>query len=198
VIDLEDLSTGVSIADLTLNDFRIDLSQYLRAHPGRLESLPLGTFAVATTSDADILPGIVFCLRAEGDAAKRAPEAGYPLGAHYLVHVGEDGAVLLPYTQAKQILDRLKRVSLGRELPDAAACASFDEATKSGEDMSSPQRLLAAAVASVAGRQEERNVTSLFRPGGTHAMKGEFAGMDDFEAAAYLIILNRDGDKSPV
>src|SRR2546430_13328358 len=71
VIDLEDLSTGVSIADLTLTDFRIDLAQYLKAHPGVLERLPLGTCAVTTTTEAEITPGIIFCLRAEGDAAKR-------------------------------------------------------------------------------------------------------------------------------
>jgi hypothetical protein len=189
VIDLEDLSSGVSIADLTLTDFRIDLAQYLRAHPGRLEALPLGTYAVTSTSDADIAPGIVFCLRAEGQAAKRAPEPGYPLGVHYLVHVGEEGAMLLPYTQAKQVLDRLKRLALGRDLPDAGACARFDKQTRSGEDMTYAQRLLAAAVASVAGRQEERYLASLFRPGGTHAMKGEFAGIEDFEVVAFLVVL---------
>lgn len=189
VIDLEDLSTGVSIADLTLTDFRIDLAQYLKAHPGALESLPLGTCAVTTTTEAEIAPGIIFCLRAEGAAAKRSAEAGYPLGAQYLVHVGDDGTVLLPYTQAKQLLDRLKRLCLGRDLPDAGACARFDKATKQGEDMRATQRLLAAAVASVVGKNEERAVASLFSAGGTHAMKGEFAGINDFEVVAWLAVL---------
>ncbi|OQX13577.1 MAG: helicase [Desulfobulbaceae bacterium A2] len=189
VIDLEDLSTGVSITDLTLTDFRIDLAQYLKAHPGVLENLPLGTCAVTTTAEAEIAPGVIFCLRAEGEAAKSSAETGYPLGAQYLVHVGDDGTVLLPYTQAKQILDRLKRLCLGRELPDAGACARFDKATKQGEDMRAAQRLLAAAVASVVGKNEERAVASLFTPGGTHAMKGEFAGINDFEVIAWLAVL---------
>ncbi len=189
VIDLEDLSTGVSIADLTLTDFRIDLAEYIRAHPGVLERLPLGTSAVTTTSDVDVPPGIIFCLRAEGDAARRAFEPGYPLAPHYLVHVADDGAVLLPFPQAKQILDRLKRVCVGRDLPDAAACARFDKATRQGEDMQHAQRLLAAAVASVVGKTEERAVASLFTPGGTHALKGEFAGINDFEVVAFLVIL---------
>ncbi|MEK6409601.1 MAG: helicase-related protein [Acidobacteriota bacterium] len=189
VIDLEDLSTGVSIADLTLTDFRIDLAQYLKAHPGVLENLPLGTCAVTTTTEAEIAPGVIFCLRAEGDAAKRIPEAGYPLGTHYLVHVGDDGTVPLPYTQAKQILDRLKRLCLGRDMPDAGACARFERSTKQGEDMRAAQRLLAAAVASVVGKNEERAVASLFTPGGTHAMRGEFAGINDFEVLAYLVVL---------
>ncbi len=189
VIDLEDLSTGVSIADLTLTDFRIDLAEYQRAHPGVLESLPLGTMSVTTSTEAEIPPGIVFCLRAEGAAATRAFEPGYPLAPHYLVHVGDDGAVLLPFPQAKQILDRLKRLCVGRDLPDAAACARFDKATQQGEDMRHAQRLLAAAVASVVGKTEERAVASLFTPGGTHALAGEFAGMDDFEVVAFLVIL---------
>ena len=189
VIDLEDLSTGVSIADLTLTDFRIDLAEYLREHPGVLEASPLGASAVTTSGEVEVPPGVVFCLRAEGAAAERAFEPGYPLAPHYLVHVGNDGTVLLPFPQAKRILDRLKRVCVGRNLPDAAACARFDETTKQGEDMRFAQRLLASAVASVVGKTEERAVASLFTPGGTHAIKGEFAGSNDFEVVAFMVIL---------
>jgi hypothetical protein len=189
VIDLEDLSSGVSIADLTLTDFRIDLAQFLKAHPGKLESLPLGTFAVTSTPEQGIPPGIVFCLRAEGDAAAKSFEPGYPLAPNYLVHVGEDGSVLLPFTQAKSLLDLLRRISIGRDLPDAEAYSRFGKATKHGEDMAHACKLLSAAVASVIGKKEERAVASLFTPGGTHAMKGEFAGINDFEVLAYLVIL---------
>jgi hypothetical protein len=194
VIDLEDLSSGVSIADLTLTDFRIDLAQYLKAHPGKLESLPLGTFAVTSTPESGIPAGIVFCLRAEGEAALKSFEPGYPLAPHYLVHVGEDGSVLLPFTQAKTAIDRLKRVCVGRDLPDAEACDRFDKITKQGEDMTHARKLLSAAVASVIGKKEERAVASLFTPGGTHAMKGEFAGINDFEVVAFLVILPGDSE----
>jgi len=191
VIDLEDLSSGVSIADLTLTDFRIDLAQYLKAHPGKLENLPLGTFSVTSSPETGIPPGIVFCLRAEGEAAARAFEPGYPLAPHYLVHVGADGTVLLPFTQAKSALDRLKRVCVGRDLPDAEAWDEFTKATKKGEDMSEARKLLSAAVASVIGKTEERAVASLFTAGGTHAMKGEFAGINDFEVVAFLVVTDR-------
>ena len=97
--------------------------------------------------------------------------------------------MLLPYTQAKRILDRLKRLSLGRDLPDASACAQFDRATKQGEDMRHAQKLLSAAVSSIVGKSEEQAIASLFSPGGTHAMKGEFAGSNDFEVLAYLVVL---------
>jgi superfamily II DNA or RNA helicase len=192
VIDLEDLSSGVSIADLTLNDFRIDLAGFLKEHVGKLEGLPFGTFAVTTTQnngEAAIPPGVIFCLRAVGEAALKTIEPGYPLAPHYVVHVSDDGAVLLPFTQAKQALDRLKRLCIGRDLPDAGACASFDKATKNGKDMNAIQDLLAKAVASVVGKKEERAVASLFTPGGTHAMKGEFHGINDFEVVAFLVVL---------
>ena len=189
VIDMEDLSTGVAITDLTLTDFRIDLAQYLKSHPGKLDTQPLGAYAVTTTLDADIPPGVIFCLQACGPAAKSAASSDYPLAPHYLVHVGDDGHVLLPYPQAKRILDRLKRLALGRERPDDSACARFDKTTKGGEDMRHAQKLLAAAVASVTGKQEERAVASLFTPGGTHALKGEFAGSGDFEVVAFMVQL---------
>jgi len=189
VIDLEDLSSGVSITDLTLTDFRIDLAEFQRANPGVLETLPFGTCAVTATAEPDIPPGIIFCLRAEGSAAERVFESGYPLAPHYLVHVGEDGATLLSFPQAKQILDRMKRLCIGKDLPDAAACARFDRQTRLGEDMAVPQKLLAAAVSSVIGKSQERAVASLFTPGGTHVLKGEFAGSNDFEVLAFLVVM---------
>ena len=192
VIDLEDLSSGVSIADLTLNDFRIDLAGFLKEHPGKLESLPFGTFAVTTTQtvgEAVIPPGVIFCLRAVGESALKTIEPGYPLAPHYVVHVGDDGTVLLPFTQVKQLLDRMKRLTIGRDLPDAGACDRFDKATRNGKDMSAAQDLLATAVASVVGKKEERAIASLFTPGGTHAMKGEFQGINDFEVVAFLVVL---------
>jgi len=106
------------------------------------------------------------------------------------VHVGDDGTVLLPFNQPKQILDRLKKLCIGRDLPDASACARFDKATKDGKDMAKAQDLLAKAIASVVGKKEEKAVASLFTAGGTHAQKGEFAGSNDFEVVAWLAILS--------
>lgn len=192
VIELEDLSSGVAITDLTLTDFRIDLAEHEKMHPGKLAALPLGACAVLPSLDADISPGVILCLRAEGGAGGKmqgAVEAGYPLAPHYLVHCGDDGAVLLPYTQAKTVLDRLKRLCVGRDLADAGACARFERATRHGEDMRHAQKLLAAAVASIVGKAEERAAASLFELGGTHAAAGEFFGANDFEVLAYLLVL---------
>src|SRR3546814_899796 len=100
-----------------------------------------------------------------------------------------EGEVLLPYTQAKQVLDRLKKTAIGRDFPDAEACARFDKDTRLGRDMESYQSLLARAVASIAGKSEERAIASLFPPGGTHALKGEFPGINDFVVVAFVVIL---------
>lgn len=190
VIDLEDLSTGVSITDLTLADFRIDLSDYTKEHGGIAPELPLGTYAVIE-AEGDVQPGIVFCLRAEGATGGPNVDKGYPLAPYYLVHVGDDGVVLLQYPQVRQILDLLKQTCVGRDLPDAGACDRFEHLTRGGEDMHKPQSLLAAAVASVVGREQERAVASLFAPGGTHVLKGEYAGINDFEVVAFLVIQPR-------
>ena len=192
VIDLEDLSSGVSIADLTLNDFRVDLAGFRKNHPGQLDKVTLGTLAITTSptsGESAIPPGIILCLRAAGEVAGQAIEPGYPLAPHYLVHVGDEGTVLLAFAQAKQVLDRLKKLCVGRDLPDAAACARFDRATRDGENMSSVQKALATAAASIVGKKEERAVASLFSPGGTHAKKGEFQGINDFEVVALLVVL---------
>ena len=131
-------------------------------------------------------------MRAEGESAENRHPPEYPLAPHYLVHVGEDGSVLLPFTQTKAVLDRLKRLCVGKDLPDAEAWDRFDTSTRQGRDMRSAQHLLAAAVSSVVGTGEERAVASLFAPGGTHALPGEFAGRDDFEVLAFLVVLPED------
>ena len=192
-IDLEELGSGLSITDLTFSQSRIDLAAFQTAHPSVVERLPLGTFAVVSGAEVDCPAGIVFCLRAEGAARERLHDSRDPLGPHYLVHVAEEGTILLPHTRARRILDRLKAACHGRDRPDSRAWARFDQATRQGEDMRQAQKLLAAAVASVVGKSEERAVASLFAPGGTHALAGEFAGIQDFEVVAFLVVLAEEG-----
>jgi ERCC4-related helicase len=189
VIELEDLGSGISITDLTLSDFRMDMVRYLKEHPCELENMPMGVFAVTTTTDLDIPPGILFCLRVEGESAERVFEPGYPLAPYALVYVEESGTVRVPYIQTKQSLDSLKRVCMGKDLPDLVAYERWNKVTRKGADMKYARRLLAEATASIAGKSQERAVASLFTPGGTHALKGEFAGTDDIEVVAWLVIL---------
>jgi hypothetical protein len=138
-------------------------------------------------------PGVIYCLEAAGEAALKAQDPGYPLAPHYLVHVGADGAVLLTYTQAREVLDRLKTLCSGQDIPDLDVWARFEKATRDGRDMDHAQDLLAKAVASITGKREERAVASLFTPGGTHALRGEFAGTHDFEVVAFVVVEGTEG-----
>lgn len=192
VVDLEDLSAGVSIADLTLTDFRIDLAEFRRAHSGEIDALPVGVSGVCTASEIDLPPGVVFCLQVVGSRAAGTFGPGYPLAPYGLIHVGDEGTVVLEHTQAKHVLDHLKLACVGRDQVDVTALQRFDRATHGGRDMTGPQKLLANAVASVVGKGEERAVESLFRPGGTHALEGEFAGSNDFEVIAFLAVVAED------
>ena len=194
VIDMEDLSNGISITDLTLNDFRMDLVEFLKEHAGRLEHMPLGAFAVTTGDDLvdieDIGPGVIWCLRAENTKVRL--DSTYALSPHYLVYVSDDGEVKLNFTSTKRILDVFKKLSLGCSQADDAAVAAFNARTKSGSQMSHYQSLLAKAIAAVTGKAEEKGVESLFQRGGTVLTKDSFQGINDFEVVAYLAIVDSE------
>lgn len=190
VVDLEDLGGGISITDLTLNDFRVDLSNYLKDHADKLKQMSLGAFAVAEPDDLigdEIKPGVFFCIRSEN--AKVKTDNSYALAPYYLVYVADSGEVLLNFSHTKKILDLFKKLSLGRSHPDMDAVKRFNAATSNATDMSHYQNLLAKAVAAITGKAEEKGVESLFHRGGTALSKESFQGIDDFEVVSYFIIL---------
>jgi hypothetical protein len=192
VPDLEDLNTGLSITDLTLTDFRLDLARFREAQAERLKSPSPGTFAVIVPPEAvagEVPPGILFCLKAATDRARRHIEPGYALAPYFLVHVADNGEIIHPCTLFQKSLGLFKRLAAAGAMVDEPAAARFDRKTKDGADMSHPQELLATAVASITGKGKERAAASLFSPGGTTARKGEFPGMDDFDVVAYLVVL---------
>jgi len=190
VIDIEDLGGGISITDLTLNDFRMDLLGYLKDHKEELAGLPIGVFSVAVDdeilSDEGLEPGALFCLR--GDEERIAVDATYSLAPYFLVFVGDDGEVLLNFTQTRRILDVVKKLSLGRSKPDVGALAAFAAATREGADMAHYRTLLEQAVAAVSGHADEKGVESLFRRGGTTLQGQATGGVADFEVVAFLPI----------
>lgn len=109
---------------------------------------------------------------------------------------GRDGTVLFSHTQANEALDRLKRICAGRDLPDSGAYARFDKACRNGEDLRGLHRQLSAAVSAIVDKSEERALASLFSPGGTHALKGELAGVNDFEVLAWLVVLPEEAGRN--
>jgi superfamily II DNA or RNA helicase len=194
VLDLEDLSGGISITDLTLGDFRMDLARYVKHHGDALDALPLGIYGAVSLDDLDedeaLHPGVFFCLRCENSALERDPS--YPLAPHYLVYVGEDGATRLNFHQTRRVLELMKKVGLGRSQPDPAATRAFELATHKGARMEGYQELLAKAVAAVTGKSEELGVASLFERGGTALTRDSFRGVDDFEVVAWLAVLGEE------
>jgi SNF2 family DNA or RNA helicase len=190
VVDIEDLSAGVSITDLTLADFRIDLTEQMRENGDAIRRLPLGALSVTFATEEESPSGMIFCLQAVGPAAEAIAEGGYPLAPYYLVQVSDDGTVTVPFMQVQQLLSRLKEICVGGDTVDPDAVAVFDKATSTGANMAKQQDQLAAAIASIAGKGEERAAASIFTPGGTQVRHGEFAGSNDFEVIAMLAILS--------
>jgi ERCC4-related helicase len=192
VVDLEDLGGGVSITDLTLTDFKMDLGSYLKNHEEELAILPLGTYSVAIDdellADSDLQAGAFFCLRSEN--SKVAMDSTYALAPHFIVYVGEDGSVLLNFSKTRRILEIFKKLALGHSSPDLAAHEQWANRTKQGTDMGQYQELLSKAVAAITGKAEERGVESLFERGGTAISKDSYKGLNDFEVVAFMAVLD--------
>ena len=164
---------------------------YAVEHQEELGNMPPGAFAVADIDDIidddNIVPGVIFCLYS--DNAKVRLDSTYALAPYYLVYVSDDGEIKLNFTNAKQILDILKKLSLGRSHASEYHVGRFNRMTADGADMSRYQEFLAQAVAAVTGKAEEKGVESLFQRGGTVISADSFKGIDDFEVISYLIIL---------
>lgn len=196
VLDLEDISGGISITDLTLNDFRMDLTEYMKAHLPLLECTPFGARTAAalelTFLTQEFKPGAIFCLK---DMSGKAPvESGYALAPYYLVFVDDSGNIQLNYNQPKQILDVLKKICTGFTSPQNEIVARFNHLTHSGKDMSHYQELLERAVVAVAGKQQEQGVKSLFQRGGIRLAGESDRSVNDFEVVAFVALL-RDHKK---
>ena len=206
VVDLEDMSGGVSITDLTLNDFRMDLSNYLNKDGSRegkslhlieLENAPFGLFSTVTLDESlsndGLKPGVVFCLKniRTGKEAVQVEE-NYPLAPYFLVYVSDDAVVGLNFTQSKKILDLMKRQAFVHDDIDGQAISKFNLNTRNQKDMAHYQHLLAVAVDSIAGKSEERGVESLFTKGGTVLTATSSQGIEDFSVVSYLIFIDSD------
>ena len=190
VVELEDARTGVSITDLGLNDFRMDLVSYIRDH-GDLETTPKGLHAVVPAQpERGLHPGALFALRiVNADPALSRHNRLHP---HYLVYVDEAGQVISDHTEAKRLLDLVRASCRGSSSPIADVCRVFNAATQDGSDMDLYSQLLGDAIASMISTNEERDIDSLFTPGGTTALRDAFAGLDDFELVAFLAVVAPD------
>jgi len=185
VIELEDLKTGISITDLGLNDFRMDLVNHVKTR-GDLASLPNGMHAVVPAApDQGIFPGVIFALRNRNQGVNINQQNR--LHPYYLVYVAQNGTVLVNHTEPKRVLDILRATSKGRSEPVPEVYQSFNKATRDGRRMDAYSELLSKAIASIIEVKESKDVDSLFSGGRTTALLNDIRGLDDFELIAFVV-----------
>ncbi len=190
VVDLEDISGGISITDLTMNDFKMDLMEYMKNHEVELEKAPLGMYAVSTIEDEElkeqIKPGVIFTLKQVNHNVK--PEESNSLYPYYMVYVYEDGKVKYNYIHTKKILDFYRKLCSGKNEILKDIVKGFNNETNDGKDMKVYSSLLEDAIDNIMGKKEEKGVASLFTKGGTTIQKSLFKGIEDFELVSFLVI----------
>lgn len=189
VVDLEDISGGVSITDLTFNDFKMDLMEYMKEHEAELADAPSGLYAIARISEnlRDVVkPGVIFVLR-QIKGAKQTKEQN-PLFPYYLAYITEDGQVKANFLQGKQVLDYLKKFCAGENTIAKDLANQFNEETNHGRNMDKYSNLLQETIEDLIGKKQEVGVASLFSKGGTAMPHNIRDGMADFELAAFLVL----------
>lgn len=187
VIELEDVRTGVSITDLGLNDFRMDLLKYME-HYGDLASSPKGLHAaVPANPERGLRPGVIFALRSVDEQAKI--NRHNRLHPHYLIYLDNEGGVVTDHTEVKQILDLIRASCQGAHEPIPAAYHIFNQLTSEGAEMGLYSNLLNQAISSLIHITEQRDIDSLFSGTKTTALQQSFAGLDDFELIAFLAVV---------
>lgn len=181
VIDLEDVSGGVSITDLGLNDFRMDLLGYFKDNP-EVDCLPSGIHAVVAGED----PGVIFVLRNVNPGVNI--QGRNHLHPFYLVYVKDDGEVLHGHLSPKDTLDAMRLLCRGKAMPDKTLCKAFNRETKNGRDMRRQAKLLRDAVGSIVETKAEGDVDSFFGDGTTSFLENDVKGLGNFELVCFLAV----------
>lgn len=186
VIELEDLKTGVSITDLGLNDFRMDLLNYVKQH-GDLELAPKGLHAVVpANSSLGLKPGVIFTLRNLNENININQHNR--LHPFYLIYIASDGQIIADQTEVKKLLDLVRTSCKGQSEPITSVCRVFNDLTDEGRNMKDFSDLLGAAIRSMIEVKDEKDLDSLFSGGPTTALTNTISGLDDFELVAFLVI----------
>jgi SNF2 family DNA or RNA helicase len=186
VIEMEDVKTGVSITDLGLNDFRMDLLNY-KNNNQVLANVPTGMHAVIPANpDIGLTAGVIFTLRNRNEGISISQFNR--LHPYYLVYIGQDGTVLNNHLEVKRLLDLARAACKGKSQPIFDACEKFNKMTKDGRDMSLYSNLLDQAIRSIIDVKEEKDIASLFSGGKTTALLDKISGLDDFELLTFLVI----------
>lgn len=184
VVDIEDMSTGISIMDLGLNEFRLDLLEYVKTHPD-LEKKPKGLHAVVSATE-DLPEGVIFVLKNINNSVNIDNQNR--IHPFYMVYIGMDGEVICDYLNPKKMLDDIRLLCRGKKEPIKELCQRFNDETDDGRNMSEMSELLSEAINSIIDCKEESDIDSLFSAGGTSALMSEISGLDDFELICFLVV----------
>jgi len=184
VIDLEDLREGVSITDLGLNDFRVDLSNYMNSF-GELTHKPEGLHAVVNATE-EFQQGTIFVLKNVSSTINM--DKMNRLHPYYLIYITNSGNLLFGHVESKKILDAFRILCKGKSEPLIELCKSLSEETDDYHNMESFSKLLKESIGTIINMEEKNVVSSLFTSGGTTTLKDKFKGIEDFKLISFLII----------
>lgn len=184
VIDLEDVSDAISITDLTFNDFKIELMEYMKKHRKELDNAPFGIYSIVPAEEFE--PGVIFLLR-QVKGVKESKDKN-ALTPYYLVYINEDEEVKLNYIQSKKILDYYQKLCSGKKEVFRNLVESFDRETDNGRQMDKYSQLLKESIENIIGKKQETGVRSLFTKGGTSPVKNNIEGLEEFELISFLIL----------
>ena len=184
VVDIEDMSTGISIMDLGLNEFRLDLLEYIKNH-GDMDTKPKGLHAVVSSSE-ELPEGVIFVLKNVNNSVNIDNQNR--IHPFYMVYIGMDGEIICDYLNPKLLLDDIRLLCRGKKEPIVDLCQKFNEETNDGKDMQEISNLLRETIHSIIDTKEESDIDSLFKSGGTSALISVVSGLDDFELISFLVV----------
>lgn len=184
VVDIEEMSSGISIMDLGLNEFRLDLLEYMKQHSD-VETAPNGMHAVVPVTD-DCPAGVVFVLKNINNSVNIDNQNR--IHPFYMVYIARDREIVYDYLNPKKMLDNIRLLCRGKSEPIMDLCRKFNTRTNDGKNMSELSELLNDAINSIIDVKEESDIDSLFTAGGTSALLGYVSGLDDFELICFLVV----------
>ena len=184
VVDIEDMTTGISIMDLGLNEFRLDLLEYIKNHPD-IEKAPFGLNAVVPANE-DAPAGVIFVLKNRSDSVNIDNQNR--LHPFYMVYISDEGEVICDHLSPKQMLDKMRFLCKGKTQPIPEVYKQFNKETRDGRDMSKFSYLLGEAIASIIEVKDESDIDSFLGGGQVSFLTNEIKGLDDFELICFLVV----------
>ena len=184
VVDLEEMNTGVSIMDLGLNEFRLDLLEYINNN-NDVEHTPLGLHAVVKGNE-QTPPGTIYVLK--NRTAGVNIDHKNQLHPFYMVYIKDDGEVVVDHLHPKDLLDKMRLICKPVSKPDLQLCKDFNKETRDGLRMGKYSDLLSNAIESIVSKKEESDIDSFLDGYAGNLFSEEVSGLDDFELICFLVI----------